>query len=262
MSDLIQWPRAQYWDKPWNPIIGCRKCSPACEHCYAESMMRRFGAADFSPHATGKSSPPRKGVVFCGNMTDLFGEWVPLKAIFRMLSCMWHHPNPHGGPVPLPATYLWLTKRVDRMCEALSNYTMCPNAYFGFTAENQEWYEKRLRLRAASAPMFPDWANLWVSCEPLLGPIDLGLIFCDELVKPAYKWVVVGCESGPNRRPCKIEWVESIVEQCLAANAPVFVKQLDIGGKCETDINKFPAHLRIRQVPFAKDCEGEQEDNQ
>lgn len=22
MNNLIQWPRAQYWDKPWNPWIG------------------------------------------------------------------------------------------------------------------------------------------------------------------------------------------------------------------------------------------------
>ena len=95
---------------------------------------------------------------------------------------------------------------------------------------------------------WPEWANTWVSCEPLLGPIDL-----DAMAEPKYKWVVVGCESGPNRRPCKIEWVESIVEQCRAANVPVFVKQLDIGGRCVTDINKFPEHLRIRQVPWAKE---------
>lgn len=253
MNNLIQWPRAQYWDKPWNPIVGCRKCSPACENCYAAAMMRRFGAADFSPHATGKSNPPRKGVVFCGNMTDLFGEWVPLKAIFRMLSCMWHHPNPHDGPVPLPATYLWLTKRVDRMCEALSNYTMCPNAYFGFTAENQEWYNKRFR----ESRQLPDWANWWISAEPLLGPIDLGLSDRHPVtgafgaIPHLPSWVVVGCESGPNRRPCKIEWVESIVEQCLAVNVPVFVKQLDLNGQCERDITKFPKHLQIRQVPWA-----------
>ena len=74
----------------------------------------------------------------------------------------------------------------------------------------------------------------------------------DHVMMPQLpKWVVVGCESGPDRRPCQIEWVESIVEQCLAANVPVFVKQLDIGGKCITDINKFPAHLQIRQVPWA-----------
>ena len=89
---------------------------------------------------------------------------------------------------------------------------------------------------------------MWLSCEPLLGPIDLDLPIA--AVKP--KWVVVGCESGPNRRPCKIEWVESIVDQCRSAKIPVFVKQLDIGGKCEHDIDKFPAHLRIRQVPWAE----------
>jgi protein gp37 len=128
--------------------------------------------------------------------------------------------------------------------------------YFGFTAENQEWYEKRLQLRAESAPMFPDWANLWVSCEPLLGPIDLGLIFQGELVKPVYKWVVVGCESGQNRRPCKVEWVESIVEQCRAAGVPVFVKQICLpNGKFTNKIEEFPKHLQIRQVPWAKEEE-------
>lgn len=65
-----------------------------------------------------------------------------------------------------------------------------------------------------------------------------------------FKWIVVGCESGPNCRPCKIEWVESVVSQAMARDIPVFVKQLDIGGVCETDITKFPAHLQIRQVPW------------
>ena len=249
MSKLIQWPRAQYWDKPWNPIIGCKPCSPACEHCYAAAWAKRFGQS-FEPHQSSQTRPPRKGVVFCGNMTDLFGERLYCGEMASYIQAA----NGFSD-----AIYLWLTKRVRRMASALDYATrkmsFCVDDsphYFGFTAENQEWYEKRLQLRAASAPMFPDWANLWVSCEPLLGPIDLGLIFCGELVKPVYKWVVVGCESGPNRRPCKIEWVESIVEQCLAANVSVFVKQLDIGGKCVTDINKFPKHLQIRQVPWTK----------
>lgn len=187
-----------------------------------------------------------------GPVTDLFGDWRTTEDMVNDII----HAAFRGWDAD--ATYLWLTKRVGNMCNALelANKTIREhwfhNHYFGFTAENQEWYEKRLQLRTVSDVRFPDWANLWVSCEPLLGPIDLGLIFCGEIVKPVYKWVVVGCESGPNRRPCKIEWVESIVEQCLAANVPVFVKQLDIGGKCVADINKFPEHLRIRQVPWAK----------
>lgn len=252
MSELIQWPKAKYWTTQWNPVIGCKPCSPACENCYAAAWAKRFGQS-FEPHLSSQTRPPRKGVVFCGNMTDLFGEWcdvIPPEYCIRQAIGKTHND----------ATYLWLTKRVGRMCVALRNSfttewrkTRRYCHYFGFTAENQEWYERRLQLRAESAPMFPDWANLWVSCEPLLGPIDLGLIFCGELVKPVYKWVVVGCESGPNRRPCKIEWVESIVEQCRKAGVPVFVKQICLpNGKFTNKIEEFPKHLQIRQVPWAK----------
>lgn len=237
---------------------------PACENCYAAAWAKRFGQS-FEPHESSQTRPPRKGVVFCGNMTDLFGEWSDELAFDAPI----YYINSTVG-YGRKATYLWLTKRVDNMCRTLSDGQVylkddsepegvdlfplrdveMSNHYFGFTAENQEWYEKRLQLRAASGMRFPDWANLWVSCEPLLGPIDLGLMWNGELIKPVYKWVVVGCESGPNRRPCKIEWVESIVEQCLAANVPAFVKQLDIGGKCVSDITKFPKYLQIRQVPW------------
>ncbi len=242
MSDLIQWPRAQYWDRAWNPVIGCNPISPACANCYAKAWAERFGQS-FAPHQSSQTRPPRKGVVFCGNMTDLFGEWndSPLDAI-----------EATAKKANADATYLYLTKRVHPMSAMLSAIVMgCPytdpeifsNHYFGFTAENQEWYDRRIR----EACQMPSWANGWISAEPLLGPI--GLVFDG---RPAYDWVVVGCESGPNRRPCKIEWVESIVDQCRAANVPVFVKQLDIGGKCERDITKFPEHLQIRQVPWAK----------
>lgn len=259
MNNLIQWPTAKYWTTQWNPVIGCKPCSPACEHCYAAGWAKRFGQS-FEPHESSQERPPRKGVVFCGNMTDLFGEWTDedyfdwrVEYIKRTLG--YSHK----------ATYLWLTKRVEAMCNALNNgrvllkgeddcdfpFRDCEmrNQFFGFTAENQEWYDKR-HLEVIGKPTgMPKWAQWWVSCEPLLGPIHLWM-------PPAFRapsWVVVGCESGPNRRPCKIEWVESIVEQCMAASVPVFVKQLDIGGKCVTDINKFPAHLRIRQVPWAKE---------
>lgn len=253
MSELIQWPRAKYWDRQWNPIIGCKPCSPACEHCYAAAWARRFGQS-FEPHLSAQARPPRKGVVFCGNMTDLFGEWLwPNKGFCTVRSSVdffrWTTSGISKIGIYKDATFLWLTKRVDAMCDALGRYAMPRNHYFGFTAENQEWHDRRADVMAMQ---FPTWAKKWMSCEPLLGSIDLkfsGLVLGG---RPAYDWIVVGCESGPNRRPCKIEWVESIVEQCRTAGVPVFVKQLDIGGKCITDINKFPEHLRIRQVPWAK----------
>ena len=257
MSELIQWPRAKYWTAQWNPVIGCKPCSPACENCYAAAWAKRFGQS-FKPHET-KQRPPRKGIVFCGNMTDLFGEWVDKEKSIGFISATQERRG---------ATFLYLTKRVSRMCDTLNHGWVCEkdyhkgedilpellgNHYFGFTAENHHLFSARTHQTAG---MFDNF-NIWLSAEPLLGPIDLkdcyaydGGDYKRDVIP--FKWVVVGCESGPNRRQCKIEWVESIVEQCLAANVPVFVKQLDIGGKCETDINKFPEHLRIRQVPWAK----------
>lgn len=251
MNSLIQWPTAKYWTAQWNPVIGCKPCSPACENCYAAAWAKRFKQS-FEPHDSSRQRPPRKGVVFCGNMTDLFGEWVPPNQSADNILATQRCADDGLVIGPYDATYIWLTKRVTRMCSAINNCELrcggLETHYFGFTAENQEWYEKRMNY---CAQYFPAWANLWISAEPLLGEIDMCLYHYWMLPK----WVVVGCESGPNRRPCKIGWVESIVEQCMAAKVAVFVKQISINGHCVTDINRFPAHLRIRQVPWAKEGE-------
>lgn len=249
MKNLIEWPRAKYWDKAWNPIVGCYPVSPACDNCYACAMIRRFTPRNNSkplpsltlPHFTSRKKPPTKGVVFAGNMTDLFGEWVPIRQQFEIFSRLWHFKG-RSGPIPNDATYLFLTKRPKRMLEALREYAEMPHAFFGFTAENEDLYLTRNFDFSQNRPSKIRW---WISLEPLLGPIEL---MFGGLSSPS--WVVVGCESGPYRRPCRIEWVRDIVRICLRASVPVFVKQLDIDGKCVTDINKFPEDLRIRQVPW------------
>ena len=245
MAD-IQWPSATYWNKAWNPIIGCKPCSPACDNCYARALATRFNKS-FAPHPSAQKRPPRSGVVFCGNMTDLFGEWTKGTRLPELLI------REAIGKRHTDATYLWLTKRVGQMCVGVQKAfnsewrkTRRFYHYFGFTGENQECYDERHLYVIGKPDGFPMWTKWWVSCEPLLGPVRLWM-------PPAFRapsWVVVGCESGPHRRPCKLEWVESIVDQCLTAGVPVFVKQLDINGKCERDITKFPKRLQYRQVPW------------
>ena len=123
------------------------------------------------------------------------------------------------------------------------------NHYFGFTAENQEWYEKRLEPFIES---FPKWANAWISAEPLLG--HLGFMFQNQAIREKIRWVVVGCESGRNRRKCPIEFVEDVVDQCRRFDVPVFVKQICLpNGKFTNKIEEFPRHLQIRQVPWKQD---------
>ena len=256
MNELIQWPSAKYWTKAWNPVIGCHPCGAACDHCYARTLTHRFGQR-FTPHLAAPGNPPRSGVVFCGNMTDLFGDWCDGVDI----DCSIEYIAQTLGRSD-KATYLWLTKRPANMCETLQtghvllkdadavdgvdDFPLCDvelcNQFFGFTAWDQQSYDWQ---RSDFGNDFPKWANAWLSLEPLLGPIDLHGI-------KLFRWIVVGCESGPKRRPCRIEWVEDIVERCQGLGLPVFVKQLDIGGQCVTDISKFPQHLQIRQIPWLK----------
>jgi protein gp37 len=88
-------------------------------------------------------------------------------------------------------------------------------------------------------------------------------------------WVIVGGESGSKARPCNVEWVRSIVEQCHNAGVPCFVKQLGtvplmsdatVGSRAATrwdpddmrlmlndhkgrDMSEWPEDLRVRQWP-------------
>lgn len=108
------------------------------------------------------------------------------------------------------------------------------------------------------------YAHYPISCWHCDGPIKKG---------PRVDWVIVGGESGPNARPCNVEWIRSIVAQCRAAEVPCFVKQLgsapceehdgDDFEYCDTtgiraielvdkkggDANEWPADLRVREFP-------------
>lgn len=238
MNEMIQWPKAVYWTKTFNPIIGCQKISPACQNCYAKAWADRFNVS-FSPHESTKQNPPKNGICFCGNVTDLFGDWVSNPANIIKRAIDWRSD----------AIYLWLTKRVQNMGAALEEIEGLTTFqhYFGFTAENQEWYDKRY----SEFKKIPTLFKGWLSAEPLLGPIDLGFEYVYPPEAMPFSWVVVGCESGVHRRPCKIEWIESIVEQCQSHGVPVFVKQIVLpSGKFTNKIDDFPKHLQIRQVPW------------
>ena len=261
MSDIREvideWGKgAKYWDQAWNPMIGCRKISEGCANCYAARLAARYPelqSADgsFEPHPPKHlKRPPSKGVVFVGNMTDIFGEWNDLdKVCDYWLTMLSKH-----------ATNLILTKRPERM-DKIVYLPHGSHLMYGVTAENQTRLYERLRRCG-----FRIMDKIWLSLEPLLGEVNMGraletasrqsnIFSCmtpEQMMEQYLSWVVIGAESGPNRRPCKLEGVRWAVLQCRKAGVPVFVKQLDIGGKLVKDISKFPEDLQIRQVPWKK----------
>ena len=114
-----------------------------------------------------------------------------------------------------------------------------PNCWAGTSVEDQQRADERIPhlLRCPAAVRF-------LSCEPMLGPIDLKISGCahmdwdgdeettwgkmqaHDLRGKSIHWIICGGESGPHSRPCNIDWIRSIVGQCKAAGVPVFVKQL------------------------------------
>ncbi len=122
-----------------------------------------------------------------------------------------------------------------------------PNVHLGVSAENQATADERIPLLRKVPAVVK-----FVSAEPLLGPVNIfGVDQEDGEYGPGWDlkhvehrtdygtgiehdvdaqtgidWVIVGGESGPCARPCDIAWIRSIVEQCKAADVPLFCKQL------------------------------------
>ncbi len=161
------------------------------------------------------------------------------------------------------ATDPWM----EVMNAAACNYGQTPlaNLWLGVTCENQEWLIMRARylMQIRAAVRF-------ISFEPLLGEVDIpaamrsygtyGQLFDSETmdynrhrILPC-DWAIVGCETGPGRRPCKLEWIRTIVDQCHVAAVPVFVKAIPGGRKPIHAAEAIAGVLRckveeIRQFP-------------
>jgi protein gp37 len=241
MSDAsaIEWT-----DATWNPVTGCTKVSPGCDNCYAETFAERWRGTPGHHFENGfdvtlrperidqplKWKKPRR--VFVNSMSDLFHEAIPDEFIAEVFAVMAKTPQ---------HTYQLLTKRHGRMRSLLSRPSFrdnlshlaewpLPNVWLGVSVEDQ----KRADLRIPALMETPA-AVRFLSCEPLLGPVNLtqvapGLRYSNSGFtalrgNPRIHWVIVGGESGNGARPMDPEWVRSLRDQCVAAEVPYFMKQ-------------------------------------
>lgn len=112
-----------------------------------------------------------------------------------------------------------------------------PNVWLGVSVEDQEMADKRIpELLATPA------AVRLISAEPLLGALNIrhGLPLTENErhllthdaskaydSRPSLDWVIAGCESGNGSRPCEVDWLRSLRDQCRAAGVPFFLKQAE-----------------------------------
>lgn len=229
--------KIEWTDNTFNPWVGCVKVSPGCQHCYAERDMTRKGrwANTWGPAQTAEriktsadnwrkplawdkraAKEGKRIKVFCASLADVFED---NPQVLDWRSDLWDlielTPN---------LDWLLLTKRpenIKKFTKRWDTWGQLPaNIWLGTTVENQEQAEKRIPelLRIPAAVRF-------LSCEPLLGSIQLlhHLDTGDNSME--LHWVIVGGESGPNARPMHPDWARSLRDQCQAAGVPFFFKQ-------------------------------------
>ncbi|MGI8546880.1 MAG: DUF5131 family protein [Gemmatimonadaceae bacterium] len=271
--------KIEWTDSSWNTLRGCSRVSFGCMNCYAETLAARFAGPGMpyeglarntsaGPRWTGKvmlvhehlADPlrwtrPRR--IFVNSMSDVFHPEVPdeyIAAMFGVMMYAKHH------------TFQVLTKRPERMAALLPTLSALrchaaasgligdtsawhraykpadavfplPNVWLGVSVEHQEAADERIPILLDTPA-----AVRFLSCEPLLGPVDLrlggtrhggttfnvldaaaGLVPWTD--KPRLHWVIVGGESGTHARPMHPDWPRSIRDQCVAAVVPYFFKQ-------------------------------------
>lgn len=249
----------EWCDHTWNLVWGCFKVSPGRQHCYAETLARRYGFDVWGPAKTTERrvmganywrQPIRwnaaaekaqtRARVFCCSMADVF-EAHPTNAQERPKLWALIDQTPW-------LDWLLLTKRPENITTMIPREwhdTPRDNVWFGTSVESQEQADKRI-LELLKVPA----RVRFLSCEPLLGALDIrwalhypacpqhpgeiaagwGHLPCDcrpyqRENKTGIEWVICGGESGHGARPMHPDWARSLRDQCKTAKVAFHFKQ-------------------------------------
>lgn len=216
-SSAIEWT-----DATWNPWMGCDKVSPGCDNCYMFVEQRRYG---HDPKVVRRSKTTFNAPL----------KWEDPSLVFTCSWSDWFHHKADAWRDEAwdvirrtpQHTYQILTKRPSRIVKHLpadwgDGY---PNVWLGVTVESQDYTSRAWQLvKNVKARV------LFLSCEPLLGPVDLTRCRVNEdttaNVLPAINWVIGGGESQLGCRPCETEWLRDLQKQCADYGVPFLLKQL------------------------------------
>lgn len=237
----------EWTDHTFNIAWGCIKVGPGCDHCYAETLAKRYGHNVWGPAKTTarrtfgekhwneplkwNAAAEKAGVrrrVFCSSMADVFEDHPTIDAEREKL---W--PLIRATP---SLDWQLLTKRPERIAAALpldwgeEGYA---NVWLGTSVESQDYAAKRIAPLAAVPAIVR-----FLSVEPLLGPLTFrwaswqarganpkGVTSHLDSLK-ALSWIIVGGESGPGCRPMDLNWVRTIRDECAEGGVAFFLKQL------------------------------------
>ena len=144
--------RIEWTGATWNPVTGCTKVSPGCDHCYAETFAKRWRRVPGHPYEHGfdlqlrpeRMGQPlswkRPGLIFVNSMSDLFHADVPVAYIAEVAATMraasWH-------------TFQVLTKRAERLERLSRRIDWSDNVWLGVSVEAEPYYSRISHLQRA-----------------------------------------------------------------------------------------------------------------
>jgi protein gp37 len=208
----------EWTNSTWNPVSGCTKVSPGCDHCYAERFAERWRGVpgnyfrngfdlELRPNMLDRPAQWRSPrLVFVNSMSDLFHRDVPdeyIDQVFEQMELVHRH------------TYQLLTKRPERMRRYVARRyadAAPDNIWFGVSVESNDYSWRVDMLREVRGSV------RFLSVEPMLAPVD-------RVSLEGISWVIVGGESGPGRRAVDPSWVRSLRDRCQANGIAFFFKQ-------------------------------------
>ncbi len=168
-AHMSSYSAIQWTDATWNPVTGCAKVSPGCDHCYAQTFAERFRGVPSHHFEQGfdlrfwperldlplQWTKPRR--IFVNSMSDLFHHEISDDFIRRVFDVMvradWH-------------VYQVLTKRSARLARMAKTLPWPTHIWPGVSVESERYGWRVDHLRQVPA------AIRFVSAEPLLGPLD------------------------------------------------------------------------------------------
>ena len=211
-----------------NLTVGCTAVSSGCEHCYAETLVKRgivgsrdFGTLQFYPERLRdlKKFAPAKGpdgrlapkLVFVNSLSDFWHEQIPDDFIHAALDRFEEYPQ---------VIIQILTKRPVRMrkliVERYRGGAFPPHLWLGVSVE-----DNRVKARVNFLRRLKDQVGdftAFASVEPIVGPTD-------QLDFAGLDWILTGGESGPKARPMELRWLVDANEKALAAGIALHFKQ-------------------------------------
>lgn len=240
---LAENSKIEWTDHTFNPWIGCQKVSAGCDHCYAESLSKRYGWVEWGPHGERKRTSVanwrkpiqwdkaakgavRRPRVFCASLADVFDNQVPEHWRIDLFDLIGNTEN---------LDWLLLTKRPENIVKMLpTNWNVADfhNVWIGTTCEDQAAYDRRW-------PILDDVPAMvrFISYEPAIGPLRLH----NGPQQP--DWLICGGESGPGARMMDPDWADNIKVDCQHAGVSFFMKQM-------TSKKPIPDYLMLREFPL------------